>query len=82
MGNSKLFDVYHGTNYPHRILQSVTLEQLQVYCKEHEMTHQAHRDTQRGGRYWDAFVIAAYQQAVTHGQSITGALVAKTDLQR
>lgn len=49
MENSKLFDVYHGTNYPHRILQSVTLEQLQVYCKEHEMTHQAHRDTQRGG---------------------------------
>jgi hypothetical protein len=59
MENSKLFDVYHGTNYPHRILQSVTLEQLQVYCKEHGMTHQAHRDTQRGVRYWDAFVIAA-----------------------
>ena len=57
MENSKLFDVYHGTNYPHRILQGVTLEQLQAYCSEHGMTHQAQRDSQRGVRYWDAFVI-------------------------
>lgn len=51
-----LFDVYRGTNFPHRILKSVTLEQLHAHCKEHGFTHQINRDTRRGVRYWDAFV--------------------------
>lgn len=57
MDNHKLFDVYHGINYPHRILQNVTLEQLQAYCKDHGLTHEVNRDTRRGVRYWDAFVV-------------------------
>lgn len=53
----KLYDVYHGTNYPHRILQGVTIEQLKEFCKDKNMTHEEHRDTQRGVIYWDAFVV-------------------------
>ena len=52
-----LFDVYLGTNFPHRILQNVTLAQLKAYCAERGLTHQEHRDTQRGVIYWDAFVV-------------------------
>lgn len=59
MTTDKLFDVYHGTNFPHRIMQNVTAKELQDYCREHNMVHQDHRDTQRGVRYWDAFVISS-----------------------
>ena len=52
----KIFDVYHGTHYPHRILQGVTESQLEAWCKARGWVHQRQRDTQRGVRYWDAFV--------------------------
>lgn len=55
----QIFDVYHAEGFPHRILQGVTLQQLQDWCAARGYTHQAHRDSQQGCYLTDAFVAPA-----------------------
>ena len=53
----QLFDVHHGDGFPHRILQAMTLEQLQAWCASHGYKHQAHRDSKQGAFLTDAYVV-------------------------
>lgn len=56
---TRLYDVYHGKGFPHRILQAVTFEVLNDWCSAHGFAHQAHRDCPHGAILMDAYVVPA-----------------------